>query len=213
MKETRIMQGEIIVAGTDETAALSEALQRLGLPREAVDYDITREDEDALLPGAKPQLQLHVRVRPEYIAEKAADHIRRMLQILSIDADIQQHLRNGILFLSIFSEEAASLLIGRGGQNLDALQYLVNRMILRSGRQAPMVVIDVEDYRRRQFEKLENLVRRAIERARTTGNEIELDPMSALERKYLHHFIRNFENVTTFSRGDEPERFLVIIAD
>jgi len=207
------MQGEIVVAGTSEEAALKEALERLRLPREAVEYEVTTESEDLLLPGAKPQFQLHVRVRTDFVAEKAMRHLREILAILAIEAEISQEMRNGIIFVHAASNDAASLLIGRDGQNLDALQYLINRMILRVGREAPMVVIDVENYRRRQFDKLERLGQRAAARARETGNEIELDPMPALERKYLHHFLRSLEGIRTFSRGDEPERYLVLIAE
>lgn len=207
------MQGEIVVAGVNEEEALREALQRLRLPREAVEYEVTTESEDLLLPGAKPQLQVHVRVRTDYVAERAKAHLEAILQILDVPAELTLEERNGILFIHIASKLAASLLIGRDGQNLDALQYLINRMIVRVGREAPMVVIDVESYRRRQFEKLERLAKRAAARARETGNEIELDPMPALERKYLHHYLRTMEGIRTFSRGDEPERYLVILAD
>lgn len=208
-----MMQGEIVVAGTNEEEALQEALERLRLPLEAVEYEVTTESEDLLLPGAKPQLQVHVRVRSSYVAERAMGHIRAILDILSIEGEMTTDVRNGIIFIHIASKPAAALLIGRDGQNLDALQYLVNRMILRMGREAPMVVVDVEDYRGRQFEKLERLAKRAASRAKETGNEIELDPMPPIERKYLHHYLRTMEGIRTFSRGDEPERYLVIIAD
>ena len=208
------MTNELILAGTDEAKLVEEALERLRVPREAVDYTVTTESEDSLLPGAKPQLQLHVRIRPDYVADRALEHVRAMLDILNIEAEIKTEVRGDeMIFIHIASKPAASLLIGRDGQNLDALQYLVNRMILRVGREAPMVVVDVENYRHRQFEKLEQLAQRAVARARETGNEIELDPMSALERKYLHHYLRSHEGISTFSRGDEPERFMVIIAD
>ena len=208
-----MIQGEIVVAGTNEEEALQEALERLRLPREAVQYEVTTESEDSLLPGAKPQLQLHVRIRPEFIADKAIDHLCAILGILDIPGQMTQEVRNGIIFIHIASPTAASLLIGRDGQNLDALQYLINRMIMRVGREAPMVVVDVEHYRHRQFEKLERLAKRAADRAKESGNEIELDPMPPIERKYLHHFLRSMEGIRTFSRGDEPERYLVIIAD
>ena len=213
MMKEGMMQGEIVVAGVNEEEALQEALERLRLPREAVLYEVTTESEDLLLPGAKPQLQVRVRIRPDYIAERAIGHLRSILDILRIPVEIDQEYRNGIIFVRIASKAAASLLIGRDGQNLDALQYLINRMILRVGREAPMVVVDVEGYRRHEFEKLERLAKQAATRARESGNEIELDPMPAIERKYLHHYLRTLPGVRTFSRGDEPERYLVILAD
>lgn len=207
------MQGEIIVAGHDEDALLEEVMRRLKLPREALSVDVEVEDESELLPGAKPQVELRVRIRPEYVADLAYDHLDQLLRIIDMPAEITQEIRNGIIFIQVHSKEAASLLIGRDGQNLDALQYLINRMSTRVGREAPMIVIDVENYRLRQFERLERLADRAVARARETGNEIELNPMAPLDRKYLHHYLHDIDDISTFSRGDEPDRYLVIVAD
>ncbi|HOE97772.1 MAG TPA: R3H domain-containing nucleic acid-binding protein [Candidatus Sumerlaeota bacterium] len=204
---------DIVVAGNDEAQMLEEALQRLGLPREAVDYHVTREKEEDLLPGATPLMQMHVSVKSEYVADKALDHLEAILSILDIEAELEDEIRNGIIFIHITSKQAASLLIGRDGQNLDALQHLITRMVMRVGRDSPLVVIDIEGYRMRQFAKLEKLGQLAMKRARETGNEIELDPMPPLERKYLHHYLKSEPGITTFSRGEEPERYLVIIAD
>lgn len=207
------MIGQYIVAGVEEEQTLAEALRRLRLPREAIEYDVEKESEDELLPGAKPQIKLHIRIRPDYLASQARERVEDILRILDIECQVTQDVMGTMVFIRIASPAAASLLIGRDGENLDALQYLVNRMILRSGREAPMVVIDVENYRKRQFDALERLANRAAARARETGNEIELDPMPSLERKYLHHYLRGMEGVRTFSRGEDPERYLVILAD
>ncbi len=207
------MAEEIVIAGTDEEEMLREALGRMGLPKEAVTYHVTTEEEADLLPGAKPMLQLHLKVRPEYLADQAMDHVESILNILGIEAEIFEETRDDVIVIQIASKTAASILIGREGQNLDALQHLITRMLLRSMREAPLVVIDVEHYRTREFDKLDKLGQRAIGRARETGNEIELDPMPPLERKYLHHILSTEEGISTFSRGDEPERYMVIIAD
>ncbi len=204
---------ELIIAGDDEEKMLGEALQRLRLPREAVLWEVRVEDADTLLPGARPQIQMHVRVRPEYLGEQAAVHLGRIFDILGIEARTNVDIKGDMVFVRVASPEAAAMLAGHDSSSLDALQYLVNRMVLRASREAPMVIIDVDDFRQRQFEKLERLADRAVAHARKTGNEIELDPMPPLERKYLHFYLRQFEGVKTFSRGEEPERCLVLIAD
>jgi spoIIIJ-associated protein len=203
----------IVVEGTTEEEALAEALTRLRMPREAVTWQVTGEDEEMLLPGAKPRVLVQVRIRPQYLADKALDHVANMLDILGVQATVTQDYTDNIIFIRAESQQAAALLIGRNGQNLDALQHLVTRMILPAGVDAPMLVVDVENYRQRQFDKLKGLVRRAVERARKSGNEIELDPMPSLERKFIHTMLRDEPGVKTFSRGAEPERSLVIIAD
>lgn len=207
------MSGEIQVTAPTEEEALAEVLDRLQVERDAVEYEVSSEDEDSLLPGAKPQVQIRAWIRPDFVAEKACARVADILRHMRIETEVTHSVRNKVIFIDIGSTEDSSLLIGRDGQNLEALQYLINRMILRIGREAPMVVVDVEGYRRRQFDELEDLVERAVKRARETGNEIELDSMPAGERKYLHNYLQEFEGVKTFSRGDPPDRYLVIIAD
>jgi spoIIIJ-associated protein len=207
------MATEIVIAGTDEELMLQEALERLKLPREAVSYEIRSEAEEDLLPGARPQFQMHIRIRPEYLGEQAAGHLRAILDIVNIESEVQTEVRDEMVFVRVRTRSGASILIGRDGQNLDALQYLIARMVLRSSRDAPMMIVDVENYRGRQFSRLERLADRALDRARKTGNEIEMDPMPAIERKYLHYYLRNKPGVRTFSRGEEPERCLVLLAD
>jgi spoIIIJ-associated protein len=206
------MVGEITVLAPTEEEAIREVVNRLGVPEEAIEFEIRAEDED-LLPGAKPEIEVRAWIKPEYVAEKAEFHLREMLTRMELDFEINVVIQNRIIELDITAGKESSLLIGRDGQNLAALQYLLNRMILKSGREAPMVLVDVEGYRRRQFRELEDLVQRAVKRARQTGNEIELDPMPASTRKYLHNYLKRFEDIKTFSRGEEPERYLVIIAD
>jgi spoIIIJ-associated protein len=207
------MVGEITVLAPSEEEAITEVLNRLGVGREAIGYEVRAESDDALLPGAKPEIEVRAWIKAEWISEQAEKRLRGLLEHMKIEYEIEAACENRIIQLNVIAGEASSILIGRDGQNLAAIQYLVNRMVLRSGREAPMVVVDVEGYRRRQFSVLETLVERAVERARQTGNEIELDPMPPATRKYLHNYLRRFEDIKTFSRGEEPERYLVIIAD
>ncbi len=207
------MTGEIIVSGENEEEAVAEALKRLQVEREAMEYEVRSESDGELLPGAKPEIEVRAWIRPEYIGEQAERRIRDLLDLMKIDAEVHMSVKGRIVHLDIEADESSSILIGRDGQNLEALQYLINRMVLRVGREAPMILLDVEDYRKRQYRDLERLVERAVKRARETGNEIELDPMPSSDRKYLHHYLTQFDGVKTFSRGEEPERYLVIIAD
>lgn len=204
---------EIMVTAATEEEALEEVLNRLGVEREAIEYEVSTEDEDSLLPDAKPEIELRAWIRPEYVASRAEERLRALLDILGLDYSIECKIEDRIIRLNVTAGDDSSLLIGRDGQNLGALQYLISRMILRTGREAPMVLIDVEGYRERQYRSLENLVERAVTRARETGNEIELDSMSPLTRKYLHNYLRRFDDIKTFSRGEEPDRYLVIISD
>ncbi len=208
------MVGEIMVSATTEAEAVEEAVNRLGVDQDAIEYEVKPEADEDLLPGAKPEVEVRAWIRPQYMADLAENQLRSLLDAMVItDYTIEIRVDQGIVYLNVIAEEDSSLLIGRDGQNLHAIQYLVSRMTTKSAREAPMVMIDIEGYRKRQYGELEELVELAVERARETGNEIELDSMGSSTRKYLHNFLRRYEGIKTFSRGEDPERYLVIVAD
>ena len=122
---------EIMVTATTEEEALEEVLNRLGVEREAIEYEVSTEDEDALLPGAKPEIELRAWIRPEYVASRAEERLRTLLDILGLDYSIERKIEDRIIKLNVTAGDDSSLLIGRDGQNLGALQYLISRMILR----------------------------------------------------------------------------------
>lgn len=205
--------GGIIVTAASEEEAIEEALDQLGLEREAIEWEVNVEAESELLDGAKPQVELRAWVKPEYVAEVAEDIVLDLMDLMRIEAEVAVKIDAGVIRIDVEAGKDASLLIGRDGQNLSAMQYLLNRMVLREVREAPMVVLDIQGYLAKQFGELEDLCDRAVERARETGNEIELDSMPPLIRKYLHNYLKRFDDVKTFSRGQDPDRYLVIVAD
>ncbi len=107
--------------------------------------------------------------------------------------------------------EALGSLIGRKGERLSALQHLVNLMLSRHTGQWTRVLVDVEDYRGRRERQLVDLATRAADRVAETGNMLQLEPMPALERRWIHIALRDNESVATQSIGEEPNRRVVIL--
>ena len=104
------------------------------------------------------------------------------------------------------------VLIGRHGQTIDALQYLANAIGHRSqGEDRLRVVVDAAGYRARRAATLETAARRAAEQAAATGNRVELDPMTAVERRIVHELLKDDPEVETSSEGSEPNRFVVVL--
>lgn len=212
MKSSGKTGGVVVTAATEEEA-IEEALDQLGVEREAIEYEVNLEAEAELLEGAQPQVEVHAWVKPSYIAQIAEDIVLDLMDLMLIQAEVVVKIEEGVIRVDVEAGKDASLLIGRDGQNLSSLQYLLNRMILREVADAPMVLLDVQGYLAKQFGELEDLCDRAVKRARETGNEIELDAMPPLVRKYLHNYLKRFEDVKTFSRGQDPDRYLVIVTD
>ncbi|HEX7430709.1 MAG TPA: RNA-binding cell elongation regulator Jag/EloR [Candidatus Limnocylindrales bacterium] len=108
-------------------------------------------------------------------------------------------------------KEALGALIGRKGERLSALQHLVNLLLSRRLGEWTRVLVDVEDYRGRRERQLRDLANRAAERVMTTGKMLQLEPMPALERRWIHLALREHGKVATQSIGEEPNRRVVVL--
>jgi len=108
-------------------------------------------------------------------------------------------------------KEALGALIGRKGERLSALQHLVNLMLSRKLGAWTRVLVDVEDYRGRRERQLREIALRAAERVRDSGKMLQLEPMPALERRWIHLALRDNPDVATQSIGEEPHRRVVIL--
>jgi spoIIIJ-associated protein len=109
------------------------------------------------------------------------------------------------------AKEALGALIGRKGERLSALQHLVNLMLSKKMGDWTRVLVDVEDYRGRRERQLRDLATRAAERVAETGKMLQLEPMPALERRWVHIALRDHPNVATQSIGEEPNRRIVVL--
>ena len=108
-------------------------------------------------------------------------------------------------------KEALGALIGRKGERLSALQHLVNLMLSKEIGSWTRVLVDVEDYRGRRERQLRELAERAAARVVETGKMLQLEPMSALERRWIHMSLRDHVGVATQSIGEEPNRRVVLV--
>jgi spoIIIJ-associated protein len=102
------------------------------------------------------------------------------------------------------------LLIGRRGQTIDAVQLLCYRVAFRGRGDRKRVSVDAAGYRERRRETVERQAERAAERALESGNEIELEPMTASERKIAHDLLKDRPGLETFSEGEEPDRCVIV---
>ena len=109
------------------------------------------------------------------------------------------------------NKEALGALIGRKGERLSALQHLVNLMLSRKLGSWTRVLVDVEDYRGRRERQLREIATRAAEKVKESGKMLQLEPMPALERRWIHLALRGDVDVATQSIGEEPHRRVVIL--
>jgi len=148
-------------------------------------------------------------------ADAVADFVEELLTRMDIDAIAEPSQEGGRMYVDILDGDDAdmALLIGKQGATLDAIQELARQVVGRRLDQRIRVLVDVEDYRKRRTSKVEEKARLAAERALESGEEQALEPMDALERKIAHDAIAQMDGVQTESKGDEPERYVVVFPD
>jgi spoIIIJ-associated protein len=217
---------ELRVEATGETvgeakwAALRE-LERLhpGLDKAAVRFQVVSEGERGLLGvGYAPARVVATAAhgpRPEPVEEsELATRVRELLERITAELGIRCHIElseDEQTIVATCSGRELGMLIGKHGQTLDAIQYLVNAILARSlGPERKEVVVDAAGYRARRRASLEALAVRTAERVLATGQAVELEPMTAVERKVVHLRLKDFAGIETASDGTEPNRFVVV---
>jgi spoIIIJ-associated protein len=124
--------------------------------------------------------------------------LETILGALGFTATVEEHLLDGDLTLDVKTDEAGRL-IGRQGQTLADLQYLVNRMLFQQDQHSPKVMLDVGGYRAQARESLIQKAKEAAEKVRRWGDAVELEPMGSYDRRVVHHALRDDPDVETHS--------------
>jgi spoIIIJ-associated protein len=145
-------------------------------------------------------------------ADAVADFVEELLGFMELDAIAEPAVEGDRYYVDILEgpPDDLALLIGKHGQTLDAIQELTRNIVGRRLDERIRVLVDVEDYRKRRAAKLEERAERAADLALETGEEQELEAMDALERKIVHDAVARMDGVESGSRGEEPNRFVVV---
>jgi spoIIIJ-associated protein len=205
--------------GEAKWTALRELEQlRPGLDKEAVRFEVLSEGERGLLGVGYAPARVIATVsdepRPVREESEIGGRVRELVERITdgIGVACRVDLDEGDeTITATCSGRDLGVLIGRHGQTIDAVQYLVNAILARSvGEDRKEVVVDAAGYRARRTASVEALAVRSAERAIASGNAVELDPMTAVERKIVHVRLKEFAGVETSSEGTEPNRFVVI---
>lgn len=200
--------GTIQITAATREAAMKEALDRLGLPEEALEMEWTQEEVD-LLANAKPWVQLNVGIRLDYVADRVHQCVKTLLEKMDMEATVSSRCEGEIVIVQIDSEHQ-EVLIGHRGETLDALQQLVLRMTRLSGREMPLVLIDVGNYRSRRIQRLRRVANDLATSVLETGQEEYFDPMDAIDRRIVHTILKDFKGIKTYSKGEDATRHVII---
>lgn len=147
---------------------------------------------------------------PENPAERAQELIEGVLDELDLDGEVAVEENDERILLTVEGEDDYGLLIGKRGQTIDALQLLCYQAAFRGLRERKRVVVDAAGYRARRRETLEGRADRAADQALSNNSVVEMDPMSAQERRIVHERLKERAGIETYSEGDEPNRCVIV---
>jgi spoIIIJ-associated protein len=147
---------------------------------------------------------------PDNPAERAQELVEGVLDELDLDGEVVVEENDDRILLTIQGEDDYGLLIGKRGQTIDALQLLCYQAAFRGLRERKRVIVDAAGYRERRRETLESRADRAAEQALSNNSVIEMDPMSAQERRVVHERLKDRSGIETYSEGDEPRRCVIV---
>jgi spoIIIJ-associated protein len=200
---------EITATGQTVDEAVQSALEQLNTTKDQVQVTIIDEGKKGILGvfGAKRAIvKVAITKNPIQEAEK---FVRDVIKNMNVDAEIDTTVEGNHVSINLSGEKIA-LLIGKRGQTLNALQYLVHLVVNKEGNQYHTVTVDAEGYRERRKETLENLAMRMAEKAKRIRKKVALEPMPAYERKIIHSVLQDESGISTYSDGEEPHRHVVI---
>ncbi len=145
--------------------------------------------------------------RPLELAKEMLNHILNI--VAKGRVRIEAELLDGSVSLSVFGEEAG-ILIGRNGQTLDALQYLLNKMVNKSLEKKVFVVLDIEDYKKRRKESLTQMAKRMGEKAKRLKKPMSTNLLNARDRRLIHLALKDDRELETKSKGDGTMKKVII---
>ncbi|MDQ7826757.1 MAG: RNA-binding cell elongation regulator Jag/EloR [Candidatus Eremiobacteraeota bacterium] len=190
--------------------AKKAALEKLGASADdkRIEVEVIDEGSKGVLGWGTKFARVRVKFKEE-AEDKAEEVISTVLKILDLTGEIEKESVEGQLHFNVVGGDLG-LLIGRRGQTLEALQFIVNLIVNRDSKEKMKIVLDVEGYRSRREKSLQDLARRLAEKARQERKNVVLEPMMANERRLIHLALQDNPHVSTFSQGEEPLRKVVI---
>ena len=209
--------GEGATLGEAKWSALKQLEPRFpGVSAECARFEVVEEGDEAAGKPARVAAEVDLeawRERAAEVPEEPAERLRalveRVVQALGLRASVDIEETEEELRATVNGEDLG-LLIGKHGATIDALQHIAYRAAYRGQEDRKQVTVDAAGYRERREATLKRQADRAVSDALDFGRPVELEPMTAAERRLVHTYLRDRSDIQTHSEGDEPDRRLVV---
>ncbi len=190
--------------------AITEACQKLSVTSDKLVYEVVEEGSSGFLGiGAKPAIiKACVKCSVEDSAKTFLKDVFEAME-MTVAVDVKYNEEEKSMDIDLSGDDMG-VLIGKRGQTLDSLQYLVSLVVNKESEDYIRVKVDTENYRQRRKETLENLAKNIAYKVKRTKRTVSLEPMNPYERRIIHSALQNDKYVNTHSEGDEPFRRVVV---
>ncbi len=206
-------QEYIEISAKTVNEAITEACLKFGVTSDKLDYQIVEEGSSGFLGiGSKPAvIKAAVKIEKHSVEEVAKIFLRNVFEAMHLEVavDVNYDQEGRAMDIDLAGDEMG-VLIGKRGQTLDSLQYLVSLVVNKESEEYIRVKVDTEDYRQRRKETLENLAKNIAYKVKKTRRPVSLEPMNPYERRIIHSALQNERYISTHSEGDEPFRRVVV---
>ena len=203
--------GYIEFKGKTIEEAVTAASVEFGIPSADLEYEVVEKGSSGFLGiGAKPAI-IRAKKKEETIVDKTTVYLNSLFKAMDIqtEIEIQYDEENNNMDINLEGPEMG-ILIGKRGQTLDALQYLISLFVNKESESYIRVKLDTENYRARRKDTLENLAKNIAFKVKRNRKSITLEPMNPYERRIIHSVLQNDKYVCTRSEGEEPYRKVVV---
>lgn len=202
----------IIKSAKTVEEAIKQTLSELNLEREQVEVEILEEASRGFfgLIGAK---DAKIKVSEIKNIEKLAkEFLEKIVTSMDLEASIETKREKNTLFIDVkgIDPDDKGIIIGKRGNTLDAMQYLLSLFINKEEEDYIKIVLDIEGYREKREKTLVRLAQRMSDKAVSNGIQVKLEPMNPYERRIIHSTLQSNRKIKTFSEGNEPYRRVVI---
>ena len=193
------------VEGKVKEEILNDFLQEHEVEEKDILYLVT-EESSGLFKGKKVKLKIVIK---EDITNYIHDFFKNIGEFMNMDIDVKVENEDDAFKVSIKSEDN-SILIGKDGRTLKALQIILKQSIVKTCDFNIKVNLDVGNYKEKKLKHLEILTRKLANEVIKTKVDVKMDSMNSFERRYVHNIIGEYTMLTTQSEGEEPNRYVVI---
>jgi spoIIIJ-associated protein len=203
---------KIEVSAKTVEEAVTDALVKLGVTSDKIEYEVVDKGSKGFMGiGSKPAVILAwLKEEPKKsIEEVVTEFLTKVCGAMNLTVKVNITVEDKDMNIDIVGDDMG-VLIGKRGQTLDSLQYLVSLVVNKEAEEFYRVKLDTENYRARRKETLENLARNIAFKVKKTRRPVSLEPMNPYERRIIHAALQGDKYVVTSSRGEDPNRYVVI---